>query len=731
MAELDFSHNVQQIPAAEALPKPIQRTGSVETQSVPDYQGTISNYAEATNWMSSIGSAVATKASNQLAIQLGGELGKNPQGDQFVPLTDFDKVMQESYKTQAHATLSLQANKLITESNVEMASAPRITPDLIANTNKKVTLGLQTILKNAPAEIRPQLELQYGNTLLNQNEQLAHRMISEQRQDRRDTTITAGKTYAEQTYSNYLGGDPKAGDAALRAGTNLYRSAANEHIIDKETEKAGIDTLKVSALSGEKIQGYNKAKTEGKSEKYLKDLSEDQNIPAKYRNSVHGNVLNYINTQNQLRSQQENLVSQQMHNRIATDPTTITGTDWAQYESQVSPIQSEKMKFNLIQALKSGHEQTVSMAELIQNYGDGEVQARASEKLKNAAFFKNTQTTMQKNPGMNKDDAEVQVAMTAGAPVPVFVQSLNNKLTSGNPANIDAASKQIQSLKDLEAGHALIGVSKQAQVIANQYNHQKGSMPDSDLARKITDNILNIDEGTQKTLDNAWNLKLSAKGAGGMGATKSLYGFALTEMGINKNNLGGKPFEVLYGNDIYEQLRSNFDATRGDYDTAVKMTKEYVDQNYGETRINGGIQISDRPIEKVLGYKDTDVVPFIQQDLLNQMSTKFETHKDERNEQWTIKPVKTDTSAPRNTFRKVYAPAEIIRHVKTDKGVKEFSYPINLVGRPGNTWDVVVQTPNGPRNLFLVAPHLGITTYTPNQAEIRKRYNEYVNRGWF
>jgi hypothetical protein len=340
---------------------------------------------------------------------------------------------------------------------------------------------------------------------------------------------------------------------------------------------------------------------------------------------------------------------------------------------------------------------------------------------------------MQSDPNLTLDQAEVQTALGAGSPVKVFLDTLNNKATSGNPTQILSAANQIQTLHDLEGGHALIGLNKQAEVIATQFNRQRGSMPDSDLARKITDNILNIDSGLQSTLDNAWNRKLSTSGAGGLSSKKTLYNFALSEVEIDKNDLGGKYFEVIYGNDIYDQLRSNFDSARGDYDVALEMTKNYVKQNFGETRANGTKQITDRPLEKVLGYTDHDVVPFIHEDALSQFNTKFIENKDP-NDYWTTKPVnmKDTISSAANPFDKMYPAAEIIRHVKTAKGEKVYTYPVNFIGRPGKEWDVVVQTPSGPRNLFLVAPHLGIITYKPNERDINTKFAAHKkNKGWF
>jgi hypothetical protein len=281
----------------------------------------------------------------------------------------------------------------------------------------------------------------------------------------------------------------------------------------------------------------------------------------------------------------------------------------------------------------------------------------------------------------------------------------------------------------MEAGHALIGLSKQADAIATQFANRRGSMPDSDLARQITDNVLNIDESKQKILDNAWGKILDKGGAGGLGSSKPLYKFALDAVHIGSKDFGGEYFQVIYGNDIYSQLKANFDASGGDYETAKQMTIDYIKQHYDTTQVNGKPEFTDSPIEKVLGYKDDRVVPYIQQDVLNQLNVEFEKHKDDANGSWSILPLAKKTTG---ILSSNYAPAEIMRTVKTAKGEQKFKYPVNLVGRPGGRWDVVVQTPSGPRNFFLVAPNIGVMTIKPNAEDIRKNYNEHVtNKGWF
>ena len=130
------------------------------------------------------------------------------------------------------------------------------------------------------------------------------------------------------------------------------------------------------------------------------------------------------------------------------------------------------------------------------------------------------------------------------------------------------------------------------------------------------------------------------------------------------------------------------------------MTKDYVDNHYGDTYVNGFRQMSDSPIERYLGYKGNDITPYVQKDMLNQLSTSFaEAKKSSPEDYWEAVPLKESVwsnSVP-----------EVSRHVKTKDGMKEYRYPVELVGRAGNQWDVVVKTPYGQRNLFLVSSTLG------------------------
>jgi hypothetical protein len=737
--DLDFRHNVSEIPAGEQLPK-TERTVGVERSSVPDIQSAVSNYAADTNWLSGIGSSVAASASNAIAQRIGGELGKNPQGDIGVPITDFDKTMQESYSAQAEATLGIQAQTLITKSNIALASMDRLDPGTIAKNQAKVQEGLQQIYEMAPSSIRPQFEHQYDSVMLQQSEHLADKMISQQKDDRRNRTDLATSLNTQNAYSLSLNGTSlnKDGEstAGLAAVEAVKKQAAAAVAVGDKTPleaKVMVDAARQSYLSGKVTRQALQADKNGKLPEFLKSLADNppKDIKPEDHDVVYNNVLSYMNKQAQLKSQDQQLTMESYKVQLLSDPMGAA-TTLPSLQSQLSPLQFQQMKVATLQAQAKMQETEGNINELLANWGDSTVQARAKPDAQNKAFDMRVQQVVahgsQNNNPISQDMAEVQVAASAGAPIPIFVKSLNDKATSGNPVSIASAADQIQLLRTMGDGHALIGLSKQAEAIATQFSTQRGSMPDADLARKITDNIQNIDSAKLATINNGWNLKVSALGASGMGKSQSLSDMALQQVDLGNKNLGGGFFKVLYGNDIYQQLYSNYIASGGDYDSALKMTKDYVNQHYSETRINGDTRYTDNGIEKALGYKDPKVVPYIQEDMVNQLSKSFEDNKNP-NDYWTAEPVKP--ISPLVHMFPTYPAVQVIRHVKTDSGEKKYMYPVNLVGRPGNQWDVVLQTPSGYRNFFLVAPHLGITTYKPNAEAIKKRYESEVPKGWF
>lgn len=729
MAELDFTHNVSEVPEGQPLPRPFQRTESAAVTQGPDLQGAVSNYASATNWMSSMGSYVASKASNAIATQLGTELGKSPRGDIGIPLTEFDAAMQKSYQTQAQATLSLQASELVNKSNLEMAKAPRIDQGLIDKTNKSISLGLQNIFKSAPAEVKPQLEYQYGQVQLSQASDLTMRMIREQREDQKNDTAYSSQVDSENAYGLAVKGDFKGAQSFVESTKRKNESAVQMNVITKEMAKVNSDTARKSYLKGKAVNEYEKARAEGKGEEYLKNVADKADKGDPDYMDVSTGLMQYVNHQDAMRAQDQQLRAAKMNVSIAKDVMGITGAQMEEYRQSVSPEQFEKTQLNYINGVKSFNKEQGDINATIASWGDPAAFARAGTEAVNKGFDtlvgKYVQQRESQGSPVSPEEAEVQVAASAAGPVPNFVKTLSNKLNSGSPAQMDSAARQMDELYDMNAHHALNGLSDKDKAVFSQYKSLRDALPPEEAAKVAIQNA-NQDPDTQRMNQEKWAsfVKEKTGGVGGYFATAP-QDWALKQVGMSKDEFMNPGIANEYGNMILQKYAAYYQMTNGDKDNALKLTQQHVKENYGYTGVNGTKTKTLHPIEKVLGYDENgDVVPFIQADMVGQMGSNFNHMKEafnkgESNVYWDVAQGPSANTA--RVFGHSYNPVKVTRYTRTGQGVKSDNYDVVLIGNSFN-WDIALSTDSGLRPLSQIAPYLGMATYTPNKKSIDTAY---------
>ena len=771
MADLEFSKSVPGVQAGQALPAPYHRQTQVEVTPFPNFQAAMTDYAAGTNWMSYVGSAVASAASTALAQKIGGELGKNPQGNLAgIPITDFDKTMMNSYKQQAQATLSLQANKLITDSNLETAQATRITPDLLQKTNENITAGLRNILKNAPDEIKPSMEMQFGNAVLDQHATLTNRMIREQKEDQRNNNAFASDMNSQHAYSFGLNGNEKAGLAAIENTRKLNESSVAARLITPEDAKTNIDAARKSYLSGKMINEYEKARAAGKGEEYLKSIADKK--PGYLSDSdymgVTNNLMNYVNHQDALRSQDQQLRLAKFNVSLAQNPMAPDMSSQIQdLKNNVSPEAFEKAHLNYITSLEKFNKENGDLNNALTSWNDPSSFSRLSEKGVNKAFDmmvvqRQQQGEAQGRP-ISREDAEVEVAASAGGVVPVFTKSINNKMASSNPINIESGGRQIDRLTEMNAGNALRGITPQSRAVYTKYQGLRDSMDAVKAAQLAYETVYNQDPAMIKANEEKWTNFLSTKKPTGQSPDV----FALKQVGADISRMRTP---TVYGNDLLEEFKTYFTMLNGDQQNAKKMLDESYRQNYGDSMINGSRELTKHPIEKVLNLPESSI-GVVQQDIAEQLQTHFESGKElynqnKVNEYWEVAPRKTVqdiltsrkatqenllkqgfkkesmgyTSAGYQEVSKFTkgAPIEVIKHMRGGK-TQKFNVVIQMnpfASLTGNEdhpieggWDVSVDSGSGIRNLFREAPYLGLITYTPDLKKIQANRAALLNKG--
>lgn len=735
----------------------VERHVNAEPVATPPIANAFRDYAAASNWMSDVGNKVASAASNALAQKLGSEYGKNPQGTLLPPITEFDKQFANSYHTQAQATLSLQANKLITDSNIEIAKAPRVTPDMIAKSQNEINIGLQNIYRQAPAEIRPQLEYHYGSLMLNQKEQLNNRMIGEQRQDRKYNTMLVSNQNAETAHSLAASGNINAAESIVATTEKINQSAYADRAIDPVMAKTQTDTVRKSMIDGRLQYEYEKARAEGKGEQYVADLANKKPSwikDADYDGAM-SNLRSYIGQQQALRMEDQSLALAKFKVSLAQDPTGVTGSQIAELNTHLDPVHQEQAHLDWITAVKRFNTENEGANTLVADWSNPRSFASASDKAKNVGFRSLVNSAVKQ--GYSQDNAEVQVMAQAGGVVPEFTRSLKNRLASSNPQMVISAARQIHALSEMNAGQALQGLDKQDLAMFNSVEALVDSQDPNKALQKLHEQYYSQDPNVATANEEKWKSIVSMEKPDGV----SVNDWALTVSGLKASSFLTPGEALVHGNDLFTEYKTNF-VISGDKKVATKMLQDSVANNYGTTYINGFEQTTKHPIEKVLNLPP-DAAGIVQEDIMRQLKTNFDANKKrfdsgEVNEYWELTPrvtaadilairekslkalpsdipeqsmLRTKMNAEQIDRYSASKPIEVIRHIRNGQSKK---YSVVIVSNPFATmtsdkdhpiqsgWDIAVTSEEGTRNLYREAPYLGVVTYDPDLSFIRPTY---------
>ncbi len=707
------------------LPEYKRTTAIDATSSTPDFGGAMREYASA-SWGSfgALGASVAQSASTEMAKTNGYLLGQNPQGDLPPAITDFDKAVAQSYHTQAYTTLSLQAQQMLSESDTALNQAPQLTPELINDNKREMSMGVQGIVNNAPTAIKPQLEQQ----LYSQIEANTHNYNSKMYQQNRETDQANSADFSTQQLKNIynlqMAGNAQGALHAKNVADEIVKSDREMGIISEADKIARLqgnqDTYDTSKFTAE----YADKRKNGKGAEFIASLEDRKDIPADRKPLIVSSVLKYKGELDSARNEYENISVAQMQNRIALDPSKVSANDMLALQNSVSPARYEAVEHALIQASKAYSNQQSGVMELMANWANPTSHADAEPKQQTATYHAlvNGLMTKSQNSGnpIGQEEAEVMVARSAGAPVGNFIKSLNYKATSGNPAYIESFARQYHALTATESGHALIGVSDQAKAMLDQYTALSHQMPADKAAQQAVDVVQNQDPSVMRQVDEKWSLTLNNQIGTGYGKHATALDFALSVVNIRPKEIPNQSLKTVYGTDILNMFQSNYRLVKGDLESAKRLTKAQADLTYGYSKVNGDNSVMEHPLERELGYKSSDVVPFIHEDMKAFLDERFEAsqaafNENKSNEYWTTDEV---DKASRG-FGSNYAPLKITKHTK---GGKPETFDVMLISNNVGSYDVALNTNSGVRNLFLIAPSLGYVTYTPNKKSIDSSY---------
>ncbi len=750
--QFTFSKNVPDVRSTPNVPV-IEAHETTKMTSTPEFQSAFQANAEANNQLGAIGAKVAQVASNEIATQLGGQSGKTPHGDLFPPLTDFDKNFAESYRTQAHATLGLQADKLITDSNLKASAASRITPKLIAETQQNITKGLQKIYELAPHEVRPQLEATYGAAQLNQVEQLNKRMLSEQHEDRRNNTILANDKNAELAHSLAASGNFKAAEALIKTTEKLNTSAAASNIgFTPQAGKAGTDAVKQSYINGRLQAEYNNAVSQKKGDEYLKNLATrpDWISDAEYPHAIQS-IRSYASTQEGLKAGYENLQLTKFNLAIAENKP-ITGQMIADLQANVSPQQFVDAQIKLVTATNKSNKLSASAMALAGNFANNNSFAGASPQEKNAAFDLNVgnyiQNSQKEGSNLSLPEAQLHVAMNAAGTIPKYVNLLNEQLSGTNPVDIITGGQSAEVMYQSGNAQKLNGLKPESLAMFEKFQALRTSMPDIEAAQKAHEIVYGKTPEQKEANDSAWTDFVKKN----INTKESKASFYLREAAPANSIIRNSEAYALQMGNTFETY---FKMLNGDSTTAQKMLQKNVSQTYGETYVNGTKEFTYLPVEKMLNMPE-DSIGIIHSDVAIQLDKQF-THTKSLYDAgrsdfyWEVRP-KQNINDVRTEFEKVKKSGFTGTSLRAQEKLKDFNtkngvevikhwrgappevYETVLQANPYSTmttnasnpvsggWEIMLKSNKGIKSISILDPIAGVVTYRPDKQKLQAQY---------
>lgn len=718
------------------LPEYKRTTGIQGTQGVEDFSGAMRDLASAT-WgtFGALGASVAQTASQQTAANVGYQLGLKPDGDRPLPITDFDKHVAESYHAQAYSTLSLQANQMFYDADNALKQAPYITQDLINSTNQQLTMGVEGIVNNAPMAIKGRL----GATLVGQIQAQAHGYTGKMIEQDKGLALSNSKKFLTENNVNInnlnMAGNAEAAKQATEASIGVAKNAQAQGLMQPDEAAAYVKSAQDSNLGSQYRAQYGQARAQGNGAEYVKKLAEDKSLSDTDRTTALSAVFNYKTQLDNANNEYENIQVAEMRNKIALTPT-LAEADMASFKEQVSPLRYQQVEHELIQAKKVEVTAGLQMSEILAGWSDPDVMARQKPETINKGFDSMTNAIVKRGQdtgnSISKDDAEVQAVASAAVPVPAFTNMLEARIMKGNPVDMQRASTQINQLRSLDATGAMKGISPLAQAIASKFENLAPYMGAEEAAKQASA-LGNMSNEQRNEVMGQWHNLTNISGV-------APYQIALKAVGIDKSDFVNTGAALYYGSELLDVYRSNFIWAGGDNEIAKKMTTDYYKQRFGNTYVNGSEHITDNPIERSLGYKSPDVVPYIHEDAAVQLNKRFNIEKRMFD---TVDNVSgkymTDSyfeivppdPEQKGFFSTRYQPLQITRHFRDNAGkVQSKTYEVALNGNEGGNWDVVVNNNGHMSSLYSFDHNLGVVTYTPDKKSIDDNYRKKNHIGF-
>ena len=609
------------------------------TVNQPNFTGAMTNLASSPSLVGQLGAQVAGAATMKLMEEKGLQLGKNPQGNlPILPINDYLKQLDSSYRLQSKATLSLQAQSAVNKANELMANKPLLSSGDIQQYQESMQDTLDDISSMAPTGVKEQLKNSFDATIQNNTHQYVLKMDAQQRKialERQQDYIIDETNKMQESARNLNLSEAKEhkDNAIAQLSQRLIEGGMSAP--EKRAEETKLNILiKQSEMIGEAMVAQENKGDDGV-EKYLasmQDRKPDDMTHADYAVVMDG-VYKAVAQREQYKSRNRNLIiSEAVSNTVATGlpPNTEQAENMRR---ELTPQQFNEAMLRINSVLQKNQRNQNASDSLYNNRASAKAWTLAGGKEQKETFYRMVQDELnsakQKNNQLTEVQAMTNVARSIPMPTKIYTDILAQKIGTGAGADaIEAAFAYIQMADgDPQDAARVSGLDDKAKVAASYMSLLSGGSPDAANIKYTPDEIASMAREAAygqtdiKVLNQAYgeyyNQNLATKGKMDKFASEI----------IDAKDLAIASPMMPINNEIKSIHQKFFMLSKGNDAVSKQLTKDYFHRFYGVSRINGTPEYVINPAERLISNVSASA-PLIQEDIINQMNAQFKDNND-------------------------------------------------------------------------------------------------------
>lgn len=567
------------------------------------------NLAANSNVLGNLGAQISQQAAMTRSEISGTKMGTTPSGDLLPALTKSDDAFTKAYRTSAYATLSNQADALLSTGLNTLAEQGPLTQDTIEAFAQSSLEGFEKIAQLAPSVDQEALKNSFASNLIHAQGKLQAELIKQQKNELIDNFAA----YTTQTGLDVFNAASDGNMDDAKKALNLYSVQAKEQnkagLLTKSQMESANREMRLNLLTGREYKKGQEAASKNELDVYLRDYK--NNKPSDMSNDewveVGGKILKLFNFEDSLDA------------RFQTNKSSVGDLKIAQNQVDDSVIRDmqdnlKTKNFNdfMIKYYKSEGQKAARLKEITNGtdiFTDPSKYFQLSNDDKNEIYSMKWQE-LANSQGLDPWTAKTVVANTAGGSIPAFVGELNAKGQSPNPESLMQSGLAIEQLRTGRNAN-LDGVDKKTFAMTASFMRQvAGGTTPIDAAKVAEKQVLNVDESER-------NRRVAEKSS----AVKEKFGKNNISLLNGASNITGMLPEqdsIGFAMKVREAFEDNFDLLGNTLD-AESTTAEAFKARYGTTYVNGRKQEAQAgTIEQHFGITEAQI-PLVQAQVAQQI----------------------------------------------------------------------------------------------------------------